>query len=384
MISKSGLELTEYQVKTILAKHDQRILNFATGKGKTVTALECLKDCRNVLIICPKKVQATWAREIRFYTPIITIVTKEWFRDHYVLESDYDGIIVDEAQHFSMYTSGLYKKLEKLRGLNQTARLLLLTATPYRSTWLNVYTYYKLFGLRPNFIEWRASFSKLVKMGPTSRWLQARDSHTKEKLLKRLHVLCDIVPADTTHNIYETVEVPIKMSELDKRKLDINSYHDVYRLENRHPNKLKAVKDIIDQLNTGKIIIFAYYKLEVEWIAKELGIPFSHGTKNTIVDLEDTPMYVVQIDTAEGWEAPYHNTAIYFSYSPKYVSFIQSQGRIDRKKFLKPNYYYFLMCKYDLNRYKSVDQTMLTALQNGKDLDLVMLDAEHLCKITTK
>ena len=85
---------------------------------------------------------------------------------------------------------------------------------------------------------------------------------------------------------------------------------------------------------------------------------------------ENTPVLIIQCDTAEGYSLPDYDTMIFYSYSYKYISFIQVRARIDRDSITSPtenNYYYLVNTK---KKGKSFDQEIIQSLKNKKDFSI--------------
>lgn len=148
--------LKEYQSEAVLkALRTRRLMiNFETGLGKTLTAIECLRLCesRSVLIICPANVRLTWVDELNKWAPTCpeiqvidtgeqaaeaeldfktTIVSFELAQKINVEDqaSHLDAIVVDESHY---YKEGATKRTTWAQDLfqsNPKALKLLLTAT---------------------------------------------------------------------------------------------------------------------------------------------------------------------------------------------------------------------------------------------------------------
>jgi len=113
-----------------------------------------------------------------------------------------------------------------------------------------------------------------------------------------------------------------------------------------------------------------FYRTEIELLAQKYGYPVISGDDPYLMeykDVEKYPFIICQMDSAVGWSLEFHDTMIYYSYSFKYSSLVQSRKRIDRKSNRKPNYYYYLTNNYENNKQKTIDQRIHEAYKNKKD-----------------
>lgn len=140
------MELYAHQKRFAEKDPNRAMLVWETGTGKTVSACVWMnaRPHAKMLVVCPKGIVGKWERDL-----------KEWgvknaeivSRDHVkkIDLSGYDGLVLDEAQDFA---SPLFDKSRSQRAeviykyvkSHPLAYILLLTATPVRSTPWNIHT----------------------------------------------------------------------------------------------------------------------------------------------------------------------------------------------------------------------------------------------------
>jgi len=165
----------------MLQKYDGAILADAVGLGKTWSALAVMKffqlQGREIILICPKKLQYNWNRYsrhqnskfekdnleffIRFHTDmVIERMDKEAYRveraDTLFINDKPKLFIIDESHHLRNGKSNRYQFfVEEILKKNDDAKVLMLSATPINNTLLDIRNQFKLIkqGNRDGFYE---------------------------------------------------------------------------------------------------------------------------------------------------------------------------------------------------------------------------------------
>ena len=144
------MELYKHQ-KDLLEKNPQKhLLCWDTGTGKTRTTIEWANRnfATQVLIIVPKALKENWIRNVKEHFTLhnYIVITKETFRRDWDTLPKCETVIVDEAHHFAGMKSQMSKSLTKYLKKHKVENVLLLTATPYRSSPWDIYVLAKHLG----------------------------------------------------------------------------------------------------------------------------------------------------------------------------------------------------------------------------------------------
>ncbi len=168
--------LYDFQQKGVLSlikmlqKYDGAILADAVGLGKTWTALAVMKffllQGREIILICPKKLQHNWNRYsryqnskfekdnleffIRFHTDMIfERMDKETYRlereDTLFVDDKPKLIVIDESHNLRNSKSNRYQFfVEEILKKNDDIKILMLSATPINNTLIDIRNQFKL------------------------------------------------------------------------------------------------------------------------------------------------------------------------------------------------------------------------------------------------
>ena len=167
----SNLKLYPHQEKILRELPNKHLLSWSCGTGKTATAIKWAdKKCEITLVICPKSLVDNWYREIEKWSDgrcKFIIISKDQFRLRWTLILEtIDGLILDEAHNFSGYKSQLYKGVLSFISKLGIQNILLLTATPYRSTPFNIFCLGNILGKNWNWFKFNNTFFTMIKRGP--------------------------------------------------------------------------------------------------------------------------------------------------------------------------------------------------------------------------
>jgi SNF2 family DNA or RNA helicase len=178
------------------------LLHIPMGGGKTRIAIEAVRGCSRVLIVCPLAVIPTWCSETERWASLPTLPLgdgtvarrAETLRDAHRRAADsplvvalnyealwrspladtvrsipWDAVILDESQRAKTPSAKAARFLAKLRDSLPRARFLALSGTPMPHGPLDVWA--QLRAVRPDvitrtFTEWRGRYAIIGRLGP--------------------------------------------------------------------------------------------------------------------------------------------------------------------------------------------------------------------------
>lgn len=349
------------------------LLSVGTGLGKTLMSL-ILADryIGKKLVICIKKKKKDWIRDTEGMNYVV-MTRDEIYKQP--IPDDIVCIIQDEVHEIvSNTTSNRFGVLYSFFQDKMHIPHIILSATPIRSSWTSVFAYYCLLGLAlPTDIpKWRNVFQFLGKQWMKNAqgkamerrcWKDRTDKETIEKLQRGIQKISYIYfeeNPNATH--HPTIKIPITM-EFPVTDTEPTS-HDFYRLENKHPNKIAKLKELVIPWT----VVICFYREEVEYLKQLFNCSAVSGNYQYHDGLKDEPIVICQMQSATGYELPRHTRMVYFSYSYGYGAFTQSRGRIDRGDAPVVDYYY-LETFYFESSDKTMDYNIRKSLEQGKDYD---------------
>lgn len=352
-----------------------------TGTGKTNTSIKFC-DYYNlkglVLIVCPKSVKQKWidaVTEFRKGDWGCVVVTKEEFRDKYTTPAEkHTAIILDEADHF-LGKSKMNKKGQKY--CDKIKYVLALTASPYRSSSLNIYRLGRLLGKNWDYLKWRYKFQKERHMGGRVIWEDKHDKETVEYLKNVISELGWVVPKEEVYEVPEQLENTVYMPISSDQRDQIEAIDEVehiswwtkrHRIEQSEKHLDTLAQHFIRKYN--KIIIVARYREQIDAISEYYNTHVITGdTKNRealIKELQSTDKYIVTVQATicEGWELPDTEALIFFSHSFSFRDLKQMKGRVIRiNNPSKTDIIHFLM-------EEGSDKDIWKALSRKEDFDI--------------
>ncbi len=314
-------------------------------------------------------------------------------------------VLVHNCHYFSGLKSQLTKSLYGYYKKHNTQIRLHLTATPYMSTALNVYTHARLLGYDISYPHFMETFFYRIPMGPRLIWKEKKTPKEAEKLkaiLNRIGTTFSMEEAAKLEGItmpkQEHVRIRVKMT-LDQEQAITNLNEPTFiqewtkkhqiengvlyesALENMSARnttlldheKIREIEKIAADKKHVGIVVFCRYTAQIESYAKHFQAPMITGkTSQTerydIVKLCNNkdesarpPILFVQSEISAGYELPFYNTMIFASLDFKYVNYEQAQGRIQRRNNIKENTYYYLTVD------NGVDEDVYDAIMNKQD-----------------
>lgn len=356
-------KLYPHQQKFISTNAKRTGLFHDVGCGKTISALAWVytHHIRKTFIILPLAVLNKWRDTIidclggevtdtdkRFHKietknkQIIIVVTKEYWRDKVdKKKAKADGLIIDES-HFFSNNSKLTKETLRWLKIHDPEYRLIMTATPYVSSSINIYYASKLLGYEVDYMRWRYEFQTQRQFGARVIWEDRQDPDTKSKLqdiIKKIgYVLAKEDIYDVPDQSESVVWVP-KSSELANRIDAIVEENEMAFFIARHrlEQEYKLEKTLESIKGSRRTIVVFRYRDHLEQVKEELsGVEAITGdTKNkeeVISRLQKQKQYtlLVQASISEGWELPDTDTIVFAGHSWSYKDLWQMKGRAIR------------------------------------------------------
>ena len=369
------MQLFKHQNKYASGYKDKELVVHEGGTGKTVCACVWLKDNRDsrALVVCPKRIVKKWEQELEKWGAKAFVVSKENFKK--MDPDDWSALVIDEADEFasplftkqrSQLTESLYNQVR----IFPNVPILLLTATPIRSNPWNLHTLLVFKGHYVDWKKWRGAFFSLERRPylPRPAWIPRPDWRRKIRTVLERH--SDIVLLrDCVGELPPKIEEVIKVKPKGQFVLDPEWVEPAKIFVERHKwEQNDKVKDILEQAKDyRKVIIVAYYRPEVERLAKELSkhretFMVHGGTKGQEEILQhansdnvDECFLVVQGSLGVGWDGDTFSQVIYTSMSYKVRDYVQMGYRVRRIHNLRPVKFTFLIGgKCDQNVYNTI------------------------------
>lgn len=371
------MELYDWQDKVLNHTFNSKMLWCCeAGTGKTHAAnlwLDQHSRYLNPLILCPKQIKSDWVKR----RPFATVLTPYEVRTYPErLPKKPSAIVIDEADE---YGSPLFlaKKRSKMAEVlyeyvksNPETDILLLTATPIRSTPWNLHTLLTYMG---KYQDWKEYQKKYFELGqpyygapmswlPKEGWQRAiqreLEHHAVIALMKDM---VDLPPE--THDII-TLKAPNyeKNQEWEATKQFVEDH----RLEQR--NKAKTVQEISRDFR--KVVVVAHYREQIDELRASLSkeretFVLDGRTKNVAKVIADAEAsgecyFIVQAAVGAGFELPSFAVMIFASQGYSVRNFVQMKARIRRINSLKPTKYYYLQAG-------RCDEMVYDSIEAGKD-----------------
>ena len=369
------MKLYPHQQKFIDDNPRGAILCYETGTGKTHVAKIWLgmRDKKNAVIICPKQIKKDWQGDWDTYT------FEEFKKASKIgpLNQNPSAIVVDEADMMASPLFEAKKRSQRTEALyhyimeNPQADILLLTATPVRSTPANMHTLLVLSRIKPAtkecWLRYRDLYYALTNMPylPRPAWLP------KKGWQKMMQALID--KYTYTALMSDVVDLPPETQEIIKLKAPdyeeniewepAKQFASDHRLEQR--DKHKEIQKVAKGFR--KVVVVCRFRQQIDDLEKKLSkerqtFVLDGRTKDVgkvVADAEASGecYLIVQAQVGAGFELPSFAVMIFASMSYGARDFTQMRGRVRRINALKPlKYYYLLAGRCDRMVYNSVKQ----------------------------
>ncbi len=410
------VELWSHQKRAIDDNHPYRGFFVFAGGGKSLILKELVRNnAFSVLCLTPKSLKLKWEREIEEIPNIEkTVMTPYYFKRDWKKLPYYDAIIIDEGDSpwagKNQSSKALFCYLKK----HNPAYLWVATATPYRSTPLNVYNLGKLCRYCPmTYPQFREQFFFQEYFGAQAVWTPKLKhpsayvkAQTQAELNEYMANFADIVQMEDVFDMPEIIYSvdpiePTKEQERMLKKVDLLSenratfFRYANEIENGYldqkaigkqadiaENKTERVLELCEQNDT--LVIFSYYRDQQAKLLKAITKKFpkafvallngDNSDQAPILSEEleriakgqhpdyETGYLIASPQVSAGWEVESCTMGVYVSLPWSYQAWIQSQGRILRSSNLKKTVYKIL-------EGGAVDARIWKNLESGQDYD---------------
>ena len=365
--------LYPHQKRFLDKNPDRAMLVWEMQTGKTLTACEWIKKRSKIkiLIACPLSIIEKWKRDLSEVGAKADVVSRDGIKK--IDLSKYGGIVLDEAQDFlspcftkqrSARTTAVYNFIRQ----NPGAHVLLLTATPIRSTSWNCHTAGCFLGTLWPVKEWQNKFFYLTNkfgryhMEPSKNW--------RKDIRPYLESISDIVLArdckeipKNNHTVINVGWTKEQEESLKGQYLEPSAEFNARHRAEQSDAKWEKIKEIMDGYR--KVILVVYYRSQIEDYIKRIGndrqVFVLHGgikNKDEVIEqakASDDAIFILQAGMGMGFSASEFSVMIFASMSFKYVDYIQSTGRMNSLENIhENNYIYMIGGKVDMNVYKTI------------------------------
>jgi len=371
---------------------DRGLLVWETGTGKTVSACVWIKarPVVNMLVVCPKGIVGKWKRDLEEWGAIADVVSRDNVKK--IDLKSYGGIVLDEAQDFA---SPLFTKQRSARATTiynyirsrPHTHMLLLTATPVRSTPWNIHTLACYLGI---YWDKNEFLNKYFYMTDRYGRMHYEKVDGWQKMIRPLvEEISDIVLMS------ECVDVPqqhhqvhnIKWTQKQENELKAQLYqeptmewHARHRLEQGEA-KWKELKTIIDGYR--KVIVVCHYRDQIDdYVARLKDSRLVYVLNGSVKDQDkvieeakeaDDCIFIIQAQMGAGFDAGEFSVVVFASMSFRYVDYVQMKGRVKRINNLHENTFIHLLGGKN-------DKAVYDSIKANKDFDV----HEHITSRVTK
>lgn len=384
----------EYQRLAIEAAlpHDGFGLLMEQRTGKTMTALWLAEkwDCRQNLVICPKKALPVWKQEIALMGLDVNqfeIVSFETFRIHRLkFQQSWDLVIVDESHRIKERKSQQTKAVWSLS--RRAKKRLILSGSPQGNGMEDYYAQLKF--IRPDLFPTWESFERQYLI-IQDRWIAGREdpfpeivgyknqeyfkellasisfrvtrdevSKVKTRVRNRKYSIPWSSESRSLYDIldtklyFEVQEGLVSAAHVLTKGLKLHQIcggfvkDDEKQLQVVGQDKLNKLWELIDgPLQGCSIAIVAQYKAEMDAIAQGLsvrGITFAQVRGKHQYDPKDrSQVTILHPSSGEAIQLAHHNHMIIYSMGHSYLKWAQFKDRIVLVDTPQVIYHYLLM-----------------------------------------
>ncbi len=361
----------EWQTKFLSEPNDKALLCCEAGTGKSHTAGQWVTQNgrnKNPVIFCPKQIVSDWSKR----TPNAHVFTPQTILKQ-PLPDKPSAIIVDEADAFASplflpnKRSKCAEKLYNYIRANPQAHVLLLTATPVRSTPWNLHTLLVYMGKYIPFKEWRDKYffvdtprflnrpAYFPRLGWQKMMQEVIDANATVVLMKDM---VDELPPET----YEVITLKAPKYEKNKEWEAAKQFVEDHLLE-----QYRKVAEIT-RVSKGyrKVVVVAHYREQIDDLYKKLSKERqtfildgrTSDSAKVIMDAEASSecYFIIQASVGAGFEIPSFSCMVFASQGYSVRNYVQMKARIRRINALKPVIYYHLLGgKCDTMIYRSIE-----------------------------
>lgn len=380
----------KHQQDFITRNKNRDLLVWEGGLGKTFAGCMWLNKRKSLkaLVVCPKAIIGKWKRDLESEDVIADVCSRDDIKK--IDLNKYQCLILDEAQDHaseifsksrSQRTTVLYNYVRQ----NPKAHILLLTATPVRSTPWNIHTLAVYLGVYWDPKKFREEFFHFTDL--YGRWHYEKNKDWRIKIrpyiesIADIKLMSDVVDVPIQH--HQVVEIKWNKkqeAQLNKEYLEPSAeWHARHRAENGK-EKFDALKTILDKYR--KILVVCYYTEQINDYAKKIGedrqvFVLNGQTKNqdeVIREAQESDdcVFLVQASMGSGFDADKFSVVVFASMSFRYIDYAQMKFRVKRIHNLHENTFIHLLGgKCDKGVYDTINE--------GKDFDPI----EYMVNLNT-
>lgn len=386
--SERVMILYPWQEKALQLPNNNAIWCAETGTGKTFCAkLWLQQEYRrlNAVVICPKQLRTQWKND----APYATVYS---FEDFLKADAPKDpsAIVVDEADAMAspLFVAKLRsRRTEKLYNYTQKypkCPVLLITATPVRSTPWNIHTLLVLSHLvsPTTWKEYRQKFFQLEYKPyiPRPAWFPKPTwrKDMQELINKYTHVALMSDMVDLPEETHEVIK--LKAPEYEKNI----EWEPMAQFVGDHRMEQLSKCDEIKKISKGyrKVVVVAHYREQIDELQKGLskerntfvldGRTADAATVIAAAEADPECYLIIQASIGAGFELPSFAVMIFASMGYSVRNYIQMKGRIKRINALKPTKFFYLLGG-------RCDRAIYSNVQEGKDF----IPSEYLKHVPT-
>ncbi len=377
MWSSKKRSLYKHQQRFLDKNPDRALLVWETGTGKTLAACEWMKirKDKRALVICPKAIVGKWRRDLAESGTKAYVMTRDEVKSNDI--SEYAVLVIDEAQDFS---SPLFSKARSARATkiynhlkeNPSTHVLLLTATPVRSTPWNIHTLACYLQILWPVKKFRDEFEYMTDLYGRYHYELVPD--WRKKVRKYVEEVADIVLMRDCADVPEQKEQVITLQEPDfapSEAYESPSAEWYARHRNEQQGKNLALQELLNGYR--KAIVVAHYTEQIADLEAKLGkdrqvFVLEGATKDPDKVIEeakatDDCVFIVQASMGAGFDASEFSVVIFASLSFRYVDLVQMKGRVKRINNLHENLFVYLIAG-------RCDKAVYKTIQSGRDFDV--------------
>jgi len=360
---------------------DRAMLVWETQTGKTIAACMWIKarEPMKILIACPKGIIGKWERELKKWGAVADVVSRDEIKK--INLKDYEGLILDEAQDFS---SPLFTKQRSNRSTaiynyvrsKPKYNILLLTATPVRSTPWNIHTLACYLGVYWDVRAFREEFFFMTNKYGRMHYEKIDGWQTKirpyvEKI-SNIILMSDCVDVPKQHhNIIDIKWTQKQENELEKQQYEEPSaeWYTRHRME-QGDSKWKRLKKLIDGYQ--KIIIVCHYRDHIDDTVRRIGkdrlvyvLDGRTKDQDKVIEVAKASpdcVFVIQGQMGAGFSASEFSAVVFASMPFSYVYYQQMLGRTKVITDLHENTFYYLLAG-------KCDRAVYNVINEGKNFD---------------
>jgi superfamily II DNA or RNA helicase len=375
--------LYAHQQRFIDKNPDNALLVWEGGLGKTYAACLWIKARKNkkALVVCPKAIIKKWIAELKEAGANADVVSRDYVKQMDL--SMYSAIVIDEAQDFAapLFDTGRSQRATVIYNFvrsNAQANMLLLTATPIRSTPWNIHTlatyvrhFWPVKDFKDRFFYLTDKFGR-YHFEKKPHWQRSIRPYVEEIAEIVLMSECTDVPIQHHQvlTIEWTDEQEDKVKALGLAGEPVKLWHERHRAE-QGDAKFKELQTILDKYR--KVIVVCEYRSQIDDYVKRIGSDRQVFVLNGSVKDQDAVIkeaqeaddcvFIIQASMGAGFDADQFSIVVFASMSFKYVDYAQMKYRVKRIHNLHENTFIHMLGG-------KCDQAVYNTIQENRDFDV--------------